>query len=117
MNVDHYQSGEEVYGEECEEITVVCLHFRHSIHFHLSPLILLLFICLFMFCSFIYLFFVYLCFVCLLKCLFYNVFEVKRLYLFGVFFVHFIFLLVSVLLGRTTKLWFFHPISTAQRLM
>ena len=91
MNVDHYQSGEEVYGEECEEITVVCLHFRHSIHFHLSPLILLLFICLFMFCSFIYLFFVYLCFVCLLKCLFYNVFEVKRLYLFGVFFCAFYF--------------------------
>lgn len=34
MNVDHYQSGEEVYGEECEKFAVVCLHFRHSIHFH-----------------------------------------------------------------------------------
>ena len=78
MNVDHYQSGGEVCTVECEAFAVVCLHFRHNIRFHISPLILLLFVCLFFF-------------VCLLKCLFCNVFEVKRLYLFDVYLCFFFF--------------------------
>ena len=56
MNADHYQSGGEVYTVECEAFAVVCLHFRHNIRFHISPLILLLFVCLFCFCLFIKMF-------------------------------------------------------------